>query len=295
MAIEVTREKESATITSLDVPFWVHDPELDPGQELDRDDAVAAAAAASLSYVGAAAEDFSFERLGHHTARVTIQYREHQLVPLTPIGQGDFDGTVEFGFSGIQFQPEHRYRSLATIKYFEDGVLVEDSEAIESWQTHFRGEVNLVANKLWPREVRGYQLSLPGETDYANYVIPLSSLNASFRTVVASLLFKVSSDEFFGHPPGSVMLVRAQARRQTDATAFLGFGFSLKPNGTRNVMGRDGPVALSEVDGHDYVWSYDETFSNPGAGIEQLSPEVHIVERIWERADLNLLALPGSS
>jgi hypothetical protein len=278
MAIEITREKESATITSLNQPYYVRDPEILPGSKLDRIGAIAAVGAQGVIDQGTDADDFSFERLAYNVARVTLAYREIELKPLHPISVGE----AEYGFNGIAFHPRRLFHSLGRPTNWR-----EPSNAPD-----FGGAINVQAVGGALQNL-GYDLVLPTETDYANYVIPNGSFDAAYRAVVASLLFKVNDTTIFGYDPGEVMLVRAQARQRTDDDLFLSFGFSIVSNGPRTI----GTITTGfDVEGHDLVWSYDgEFYDNPGGGREPIlvrRPLYAYVERIWNRGNHNLLGLP---
>ena len=293
MAIAVIPERESATLTSLDLPYWVSDQELLPGQQLSRTAAVEAALLAAADDVGVEADDYSAQRISHKVFRVTAQFRAHELQPLTPIGQGEA-GTVEAGFNGLPFSPRHETHSLATIAVFNGTTGVSTVIGTDEGEAaDLGGAVNVGPYIGAPKDIKGYDLTLPPETDYVNYVIPNGSFTSAYRAVVASLLYKVNAATFQGFAAGSVMLLRAQVRRQTDATMFMGFGFSTLSNGPRTV---GGVTTDDDVDGHDYHWflSFFKFVVNGNALAISLETDIIYVERIWERADLNLLALPGS-
>jgi len=302
MAIVVTREKESESLTSLDVPYYVADSAIAIGSQLSRTSAITAAGAQGLIDQGDAANDYEFTRLAYNVARVVLRYRTHDLSPLPQPTQPE-TGSVEFGFSGQSFNAEHRIDSLRQIASAK-------LPGITTTPPNFKGLVN-VQFEDGKNVVRGYNLQLPPETDYINYIIPNASFTSAYRAIVSSLLFKVHGadddtaegavDTFFGFEPGEVMLVRAQARSRGSDDLQLSFGFSVELNGPRIIF--DGPTSdytppLNNIHGHDYGWGYlNEEMVDDGFGNLFAAPFAmyYYVNRIWRRGDLNLLGLPGSA
>lgn len=282
MAIAIVREKESETISSLDVPYYVHDQALSPGTEMDREDAIDAAAAQGLIDQGGPADDYQFDRLAHNAARVVLRYRVATLSPLHPPAADA--GSVEAGFSGIAFRGEHKLFSLGNI-WKETGA------------PDLGGLVNVENVGFGDNIVHGYDLNPPPETDYVTYVVSNGAFTSAYRNTVSGLLFRVhngATGTFFGRAAGSVMLVRAQARRRTDNDLELSFGFSYIPNGTVTKIG-DRTIGTT-VDGHDYPHALiGEAVETLSGGLKIRKPVIAwlYVDRIWPRGDLRGLALPG--
>lgn len=294
MALQVIAERESATLSSLDLPYWVRDPDLLPGQRLSRNAAVAAAAVAAENEIGVEPDDYSATRLSHAVFRVVIQYRTRELQPLTPIGASGLGPaiTVESGFNSEPRRSEWQKYSLGTVAAYNaaDGTAATLGGGQDEARDH-KGGINVPWSNGGSRWPEGHELIVPPETDYVNFVIPNGAFTPSYRAVVESLLWKVNSHEFNGKPAGSVMLVRAQARRQTDNSMHIGFGFSHRPNGPRTIAG---VTTAASVDGHDFAWCYamPELVDEDGNKALAWALAFIYIERIWERADLNLLALP---
>lgn len=295
MPLIVKRERESATLTSLDIPYWIKDPDVLPGSMSDRDEAVAAASIAAQTEIGSEPDDYSATRLSHAVHRVVIQYRASELRPLTPLGHPTPSGPVitsEAGFNSTPWEPVLLERSIETVAVFNaaDGSAATIGPGPFEAPDH-RGGIHVPyshTGRGWPR---GVELRAPPETDYINIVIPNGSFTSAYRTTVESLLWKVNDDTFQDKPAGSVMLVRASARRNTDDTMHLAFGFSHRPNRPRTI---GGVTTAASVDGHDYVWDYcpPRMEQEDGQIAAVFAVTFFYVERVWPRADLNLLALP---
>lgn len=292
MAIQTVRQKENSSGDSAEVPYFVFDLALTPPTEIDRLDAINAAAAQGLLDQGIAADNWAFERTSYNSGIVKLRYGNAytEFTPLTPLTP-PAAGSVTHGFKAVTFQPQHKQYSLGNVWRETGAPDFKGMVNIQEWSNSF------AQSKVYS----GYVLELPPETDTVQYVIPNGDFTSTYRQTVRDCLWKVHSGAatFFGTANGEMMLVRAEARQRSDDDLILDFGFSHAPNGDRqvgdvSVSSRGGPT----VDGHDLVWAvFFEEFVTVAAGIHirRPYPKWLYIEQIWDRADLNNLGLPGST
>lgn len=296
MAITVVKERERATGDSADVPYWVSDPTLASGTELDRAMAVTAVLERALIDEGVEAVDYDFDRTSHKSAIVRVRYQDADLnpFPLPPVTPPEM-GSVIAGFNAVSFKPTRQLFSLGNV--WRKGVRTADGPA-----PNFRGLVD-VQDWRGTGNARygGYVLELPPETHQFDYVIPNGEFTDEYQDKVGDLLWKVHGGPgtFFRQPPGQVMLVRAQARQRTNEDLLLSFGFSKKKNGHRKIGDIDtADLGVPEPEGHDLLWAvmaWELETVAPGIVVEVPYARWVYNEQIWERGDLNELGMPGST
>lgn len=292
MAIVVTRQKESTTGKTGDVPYHAYDLSLTPGTPLTEAAAVAAVAAQGLIDQGDDAQDYTFNRVSYNSVIITLRYWDTELRPLpAPKLTPPATGSISWGFNAVSFQPQHKTYSLGNIWRQSGAPDFKGMVNVQEWSNSF----------IQSKPYAGYNLELPPETDTLQYIIPNGDFTVSFRQKIRDCLYHVheGAATFFGTASGNMMLVRAQAHQRTNSDLTLDLGFSHRPAGDRyvgdvSVSSRGGP----SVAGHDLVWAvFFEEFVSLGGGINvrRPYPKWLYIEKVWERYDFNTLGLPGSS
>lgn len=194
---------------------------------------------------------------------------------------------VQPGESGYRFSFQapsaHIKRALATISETEDPAI------FSLGPPPMHGAINVVDYGTADVHVEGFDLQPPPEV----FTIPYTDLDAvitsGYQATVRGLCGKVNSSSFLGLAAGQVMLVRADGQR-TNGLWNLEFGFGYIPNATSIPVGDN--IVVAAKDGMDLLWALD--VSNLDNTVKSLisQPGCAYVVRVWERADLNGLALP---
>jgi hypothetical protein len=190
--------------------------------------------------------------------------------------------TVEYKFS-FQAPSAHIYQSLATIAtYFDEDVYPFGAP-------NYYGAINVVTDG-GKDKVEGIQLPTPTETFKLSYVTDNSVITPEYQRLVRSLCGKVNSDQFRGEAAGSIMLVRCDGGRNNSGTWNIDFGFGYSANVTNLDIGAN--FIVEAKDGWDLLWCRYRTDKDATAKTPVKRPCAGYVERVYERADLNLLNLP---
>lgn len=193
-------------------------------------------------------------------------------------------GTAGYRFS-YQAPSAKITHSLATISVDGDG-----SYWFPGPFPDFQGAINVADYGTPDMKVEGIDLSPPAEV----FTIPYSDVDATitlaYQALVRNLCGKVNSVEFYGYLAGQIMLVRVDGQYQNGLWN-LEFGFAYIANDTNIPVGDN--ITVLAKDGMDLLWVlYSPTNQGGGVGVATI-PTVAYVERVWERADLTTLNLPG--
>jgi hypothetical protein len=152
----------------------------------------------------------------------------------------------------------------------------------------FGGAINVV-NDDGKNRVEGLNLSAPAEVFTIPYTDYPAVITASYQATVRFLCGKVNNTSFYGAAPGEIMLVRAQGEQQGGLWN-LEFGFSYIANATDIPVGPNIVVPFKE--GHDLLWCWYKQTEDTDQKEFIKRPALAIVDRVYERANLNMLNLP---
>jgi hypothetical protein len=198
--------------------------------------------------------------------------------------------TLDYRFN-FQAPGGHIYQSLATVAGYYDGDKLFGVPP-------FNGAINVIQDKKGQR-VEGMNLSPPAEVFTLSYKVSGSVITSSYQDLVLSLCGKVNSEAFRGKPAGTVMLVRVTGGRDSSNVWTIEFGFGYIANSTDVPVGdvawlnEAGTPADIAKDGFDLLWCF-YPYAKDGTGKMVLKqPAAVYIERVFERADLNLLNLPA--
>ena len=138
----------------------------------------------------------------------------------------------------------------------------------------------------------GIEIPAGPVTDEVTYEYPAAVIPTNYRTTVRGLIGGVNDATFLGNPIGTTRLVGVRAQLTSDTKQSITFSFSYR----RNQATRVGGYNLGTVEGWDFVWSYDETFtfSDPdGREVPVVGPKFVYVERLLPRVSMASLGLPS--
>lgn len=190
--------------------------------------------------------------------------------------------SVDYRFSFLA-PSAHVYQSLETIATYRN------TSVYPTAAVNWGGAINVV-NDGGRNRVEGMQLATPAENFKLTYVTSNAVVNGAYQNLVNSLCGKVNSTTFRGYPAGSIMLVRAEGGRNSAGVWTLDFGFALSENATNIPVGA---ITVSAKDGWDLLWVYYVTSKDNTANSSAKIPGAAYIERVYKRADLNLLNLPS--
>ena len=184
------------------------------------------------------------------------------------------EDSVEYRFS-YQAPSYQITQSLETIASYAATGTAED----------FKGAINVVSdgNK---RRVEGFNLAPPPVTFTLAYFPANGTVSTAYQLLLEGLVGKVNSTTYKGRAAGSLMLAAANGGARNNAGWSIDFGFAYIPNLTSIPVG---DITVSAKDGMDLLWAYyaDE----PGDNIIAKRPKYAYVERVFYRADFNVLGL----
>lgn len=209
---------------------------------------------------------------------------------------GDYELTVSWGQSSanqpaagtsayrfnFQAPSAHIYQSLATIASEEDPALLPFGPP------NFGGAINVVWDGGKQR-VEGFNLQPPAEVFTIPYTDIPAVITPTYLNTVENLCGKVNLASFLGYDAGQIMLVRANGER-IGGLWNLEFGFAYIASKTLIPVGDT--IILPAKDGMDLLWVYYMPNKDDTAKELVKQPACAIVERVFERADLNDLNLP---
>lgn len=190
-------------------------------------------------------------------------------------------GTAEYRFNFVP-AGAHIYRSLATVSKTVLPGHFKDNKA-----PNFGGLINVVSDDGKLRS-EGLNLSPPQEVFTLTYTFT-GGISVAYQNVVESLAGCVNSTPFGGRPAGSVMLVRASGGRTSENQSTVEFGFGHIANAVNIPVG---DIVVPAKDGFDLLWTFNQEKADQDSGLVVQYPVCAFVERIFVRADLNLLDLP---
>lgn len=190
-------------------------------------------------------------------------------------------GKAEFRFNFVA-PGGHIYRSLQTISR-----TILPGASKDDIPPKFGGLINVVSDDGKYR-AEGLNLSPPPETYSLSYTFN-GGITDEYEATVRSLAGKVNSVPFRNQPAGSVQLVRVSGGRTSENQSTVEFGFSFVENAVNIPVG---DITVPAKDGHDLLWALNREKTDVAAGMVVIVPIAAYVERVFPRADLNLLNLP---
>ncbi len=208
----------------------------------------------------------------------------------------------------FQAQGGHFVQSLQTISAWGPGQVSVTGVPLNlagAKLPNFQGAINVVPQQDGPAKVEGFDVAPPAETHTITYAAYESVITPSYRRLIYNLCGKVNSVTFDDNPPGTTMLVRVNGERRLAPLGHLWtieFGFGYVPNlasGSPLVIGDNTDLSLSkkivitQKDGLDLLWIYRDAQKEDNYHSVFPLPIAAYVERVWPRADLNALNLPG--
>lgn len=192
-------------------------------------------------------------------------------------------GSSSYKFS-FQAPSGHIKRSLATIAEYED------TAYFPLGAPPMQGAINVVDYGTADVHAEGFDLQPPPEVFSIPYTDVDVEIDAAYQALVRSLCGKVNSATFYGYAAGEIMLVRADGQR-SGGLWNLEFGFGYIPNATSIPVGDN--ITVTSKDGMDLLWALDATANDTVSKSLITQPVCAYVERVWYRADLTTLNLPG--
>lgn len=199
------------------------------------------------------------------------------------VGSDQTQDTIEYAFN-FQAPGGHIFQSLSTVAAYTDPAL-----GFEVDPDNFGGAINVVFDGGKYR-VEGLNISPPNEVFKLAYRASNSVITGAYQSLVRSMCGKVNSTTFRGEPAGSLMLVRASGGRDTSGIWSIEFGFGNIENDTNIQIG---DITVTQKDGFDLLWAHYGNRLNANANGLVITPRYVFVERVFKRADFNLLNLPA--
>lgn len=211
---------------------------------------------------------------------------------------GDFELTVNWGLPQYAGSPQDN----ETVEYkfnFQapSGLIKQSLETIAAYtdpslgfsvdKDNFGGAINVV-NDGGKYRVEGQQFSPPPESFVLSY--RTGFISGAYQSLVRSMQGKVNSTLYRGEPAGSLMLVRTSGGRDTSGIWYIEFGWGNIENDTNIQVGE---ISVPQKDGMDLLWTFYGNRPNATANGIAPTPQYVFIERIFKRANFNLLNLPA--
>lgn len=267
MAIVLVQERDTQTISSQSVPYFLYDTSV-----FSRGDAIIAALAQGVTDQGVAASDFRFTRLSPTSARVELVYQ-----PWRPSRLNRPDvGELESGFN-FSMGPIRRVFPLERIASYP-----EDAPPIAG--------INVPTGATF-EYARGVDLPPPPEKFWCRFPVANASINDAYVAAIAGLVGTCNDGTFKSYTSGTLCLVRASGERRDNDSWSLYMGFGYEPAVSGLVVG----THTISHDGFDYAWPYNtmQLFEGPGGEeFMSLNPKFIYVDRIIPRGNFSLLGVP---
>lgn len=137
--------------------------------------------------------------------------------------------------------------------------------------------------------VEGVDVTVPTYNFEERHYLPASSITPAYKATVFSLTGKVNLVAFKGFNPGEVLFMGASGSIRRHDQWEITYKFNASPNVTGLSVGPD--ITGVNKDGWDYLWVRYEKDEDGAAKKLVEIPEAAYVERVYSRADLNLLGI----
>lgn len=137
--------------------------------------------------------------------------------------------------------------------------------------------------------VEGVDVTVPVYNFEETHYLPILFVTAAYKLTVFSLTGKVNSAAFKGFAAGECLFLGASGSLRKHDQWELTYKFSAAPNVTGLSIG--GGITGVTKDGWDYLWVRYRDEEDTAAKKLVRRPEAAYVERVYARADLNLLGI----
>ncbi len=182
------------------------------------------------------------------------------------------DSTFSFDTSGGN---QHITQSLLTVgAYAPPGKLA----------ANYQGAIGVSDNG-----VEGVDVTVPVYNFEETHYLPVAFVDATYKLLVFALTGKVNSAAFKGFAAGECLFLGASGSLRKHDQWEVTYKFSAAPNVTGLTIG--GGITGISKDGWDYLWVRYNNQEDTAAKKLVRRPESVYVERVYERADLNLLGI----
>ena len=167
----------------------------------------------------------------------------------------------------------HINHSLETVESYE---LIAGRKALD-----FQGGINVDGD-----QVKGVDVTIPSLVFTETHKYSPAIVAAGFVRNIMEVTGTVNSSVFRGFAPGEV-LFKGATGSYNDSLIAVTFHFECSANRTIDVAGVN-----VDKPGHDYMWLDYENYEDTQTSEVASRPRAAYVERIYPRADFNLLGLP---
>lgn len=270
MTVQVYREKESGSLRSNRVPYFIY--EDDATKTLDRITAVFAGENQAFADAGVGVNDYVDEQLSNRVWRFEAIYSETRLSKLSLPDTGD----VEIGFR-YQAEPQLVKYSLETIDH---GGYSNTTFAPKL------GNLVGVQGGQWGANLKHVGISIaPRVTNWVRYTVPNAYLSEAYETQIGNVMGHVNSVTYRGKPAGTLRFVSCSSEIRTDNDSQILFGFDYRPIIVSQTIpaidetGKAVEMTVPQYDGHDLFWTYDELYVSQYTGPLPVPPRVEVLSK----------------
>ena len=203
------------------------------------------------------------------------------------LGEFEWAGSVKWGMrerpdtndSSFSFDTsggnQHISQALQTVgAYAPPGKTVAD----------YQGAIGVTDNG-----VEGVDVTVPVYNFEETHYLAIAVVDAAYKITVFTLTGKVNSVAFKGFAPGECLFLGASGSLRKHDQWEITYKFSASPNVTGLTIG--GGITGINKDGWDYLWVRYNDEEDAAAKKLVRRPEAVYVERVYLRADLNLLGI----
>ena len=284
MTIQVYREKESGSLSSNRVPYFIYEDDIT--KTLSRVDAIVAGENQALIDAGIGVTTYDDTQESNRVWRFVAIYSETRPGKLTlqPVGAGG----IQSGFN-YQAQAESIYYSKNTI--IKGGAQAGNAP-------NFGGLVG-VKGGIGGYGIRatGVQV-VPRVTNWVRYIVVGGTITPAYEAQIGDVMGHVNSIEYRGKEAGTLRFVSCQSTIRSDADTEITFGFDYRPVVQEYTLGAIvANLTIPSHLGHDVLWTYDEervadaNEDNVGGGfvprvsVLGIQPVYYYIERVFEFSD----------
>lgn len=279
MAITVVQEKETWNGRTVAVPYVVENEEADG--RLYGIAAENAVATRCLLNWGVTTDDYDAKRLTDHAVEFTLRLDRGNVEAyeayLQGGGGGGYTAAATYVTETRVFPPQPRVRSTA-LKILQK--TASAGTAPDSLYLDPSGKTVIVEP--------------PAESDRIEATFPTVALANSFRTAMRACMHRLNDDDWFGHPAGCVMLLRAGAVREIGGLARVAIGLAIGAPADQTRGEAPTALTLTGVLPFSRVTEVATAESTSFLGVSvRTGTHVALYEHeVYERADYDQLGIP---
>lgn len=236
-------------------------------------------AVAPASVDGYPYQDYAYDEISVDKYDVELTYSTTSSSRKTPdVPEGSAQYSFETNLESVQIK-----RSLGRISSHFDSTLQPglDQSAVDAL---FPGAIDVDAEG----KVKGTTIQVPVTRFKYRYRIPGATVDLAYQTLIEDLSGSVNDDVFKGRAAGSVRFDGARGSISSDSAWELDFLFTRRPNLSSFTVG--GMTDIT-AEGWDFIWPYFIPFRDDDGNLTT-NPAYVFVDRIYPRADLDLLGIP---